>query len=111
MRRRLLTSMFGVAIAAILVFGAGVESVAVSHPADSHSLRLSPLQVGLIGLIALVVAAGLTLAQAGGWPGPCGTWPGRPTGSARATPGRSAGGTGSPSLTGSPKGSTAPSSG
>ena len=63
-QRRLLTSMFGVAIAAILVFGAGVEVVALPRSAGSHPLRLSPLQVGLLGLIALVVAAGLTLAQA-----------------------------------------------
>jgi signal transduction histidine kinase len=63
-QRRLLTSMFGIAIAAILVFGAGVEVVAVSHPSQSHALRLSPLQVVLVGLIAVVVAAGLTMAQA-----------------------------------------------
>jgi signal transduction histidine kinase len=63
-QRRLLTSMFGIAIAAILVFAAGVELVAVSHPSDSHPLRLSPLQVGLVGLIALAVAAGLAMAQA-----------------------------------------------
>ena len=63
-QRRLLTSMFGVAIAAILVFGAGVEVLAVSRPSGSHPLRLSPLQVGLLGLIAFVVAVGLTMAQA-----------------------------------------------
>ncbi len=64
MQRRLLTSMFGVAIVAVLVFGAGIEVVAVTGPSGSHPLRLSPVEVGLIGLIALVVAAGLTMAQA-----------------------------------------------
>ncbi len=64
MQRRLLTSMFGVAIVAVLVFGAGIEVVAVTDPSGSHPLRLSPVEVGLIGLIALVVAAGLTMAQA-----------------------------------------------
>ncbi|HEX5189011.1 MAG TPA: histidine kinase dimerization/phospho-acceptor domain-containing protein, partial [Streptosporangiaceae bacterium] len=63
-QRRLLTSIFGVAIAAILVFGAGVEVVALSRRSGSHPLQLSPLQVGLLGLIALTVAAGLTMAQA-----------------------------------------------
>jgi len=63
-QRRLLTSMFGIAIAAILVFGAGLEVVAVSHRSGSHALRLSPVEVGLLGLIACVVATGLTLAQA-----------------------------------------------
>src|SRR6266702_5884187 len=64
MQRRLLTSMFGVAIAAVLVFGAGLEVVAISHRSGSQPIQLSPVQVGLIGLIALVVAAGLTMAQA-----------------------------------------------
>src|SRR6266566_2754712 len=64
MQRRLLTSMFGVAIAAVLVFGAGLEVVAVSHRSGSQPIRLSPVQVGVLGLIALVVAAGLTMAQA-----------------------------------------------
>jgi signal transduction histidine kinase len=64
MQRRLLTSMFGVAIAAVLVFGAGLEVVAVVHPSGSRSLQLSSLQVGVLGLIAFVVAAGLTMAQA-----------------------------------------------
>src|SRR6266571_907433 len=64
MQRRLLTSMFGVAIAAVLVFGAGLEVVAISHRSGSQPIRLSPVQVGVLGLIALVVAAGLTMAQA-----------------------------------------------
>ena len=64
MQRRLLTSMFGVAIVSVLVFGAGIEVVAVTHGSGSHPLRLSPLHVGLLGLIALIVAAGLTMAQA-----------------------------------------------
>ena len=64
MQRRLLTSMFGVAIVSVLVFGAGIEIVAVTHRSGAHPLRLSPVQVGLIGVIALVVAAGLTMAQA-----------------------------------------------
>jgi signal transduction histidine kinase len=64
MQRRLLTSMFGVAIAAVLVFGAGLEVVAVSNPAGSRALQLSPIQVGALGMIALVVAAGLTMAEA-----------------------------------------------
>src|SRR6266571_2410419 len=64
MQRRLLTSMFGVAIAAVLVFGAGLEVVAISHRSGSQPIQLSPVQVGVLGLIALVVAAGLTMAQA-----------------------------------------------
>jgi signal transduction histidine kinase len=64
MQRRLLTSMFGVAIVAVLVFGAGIEVMAVTNPSAAHPLRLSPAAVGLIGLIALVVAACLTMAQA-----------------------------------------------
>lgn len=64
MQRRLLTSMLGVAIAAVLAFGAGLTVVAVSRGAGKHSLRLSPVQVGLLALIALVVAAGLAAAQA-----------------------------------------------
>lgn len=64
MQRRLLTSMFGVAIVAVLVFGAGIEVVAVTYRSGTDPLRLSSLQFGLIGGIALVVAAGLTMAQA-----------------------------------------------
>src|SRR5258708_38973661 len=64
MQRRLLTSMLGVAIAAVLAFGAGLTIAAVSHPTGSHALRLSPAQVGLLALVALVVAAGLAAAQA-----------------------------------------------
>src|SRR5229473_4325739 len=63
-QRRLLTSMFGVVLAAIGVFVAGLEVVAVWHGAGSDSLRLSPAQVGLLALVALVVAAGLAAAQA-----------------------------------------------
>jgi signal transduction histidine kinase len=64
MQRRLLTSMLGVAAAAVLAFGAGLTVAAVSRRAGTHSLRLSPAQVGLLSLIALVVAAGLAAAQA-----------------------------------------------
>jgi signal transduction histidine kinase len=64
MQRRLLTSMFGVAIVAVLVFGAGIEVMAVTNSSGTQPLRVSPAAVGLIGLIALVVAACLTMAQA-----------------------------------------------
>src|SRR5215467_899154 len=56
--------MFGVAIAAVLVFGAGLEVVAVSRGPGSRPIQLSPVQVGVLGLISLVVAAGLTMAEA-----------------------------------------------
>src|SRR5258708_25290132 len=56
--------MCGVALIAILVFGAGLEVVAVSHQFGTDSVELSPLQIGLLGLIAFVVAACLTMAQA-----------------------------------------------
>jgi hypothetical protein len=39
MQRRLLMSMFGVAIAAVLVFGAGLEAVAVSYRPGTQALR------------------------------------------------------------------------
>src|SRR5579859_199259 len=64
MQRRLLTSMFGVAIASVLVFGAGLEVAAVWRRSGSRTIELSPVQVGVLGLIALLVAAGLTMAQA-----------------------------------------------
>jgi len=63
-QRRLLTSMFGVAIAAVLVFGAGVEVVAISRGPGSLPIELSPVQVGVLGVISLLVAAGLTMAEA-----------------------------------------------
>src|SRR5258706_11049690 len=56
--------MFGVVLAAIGVFVAGLEVVAVWHGAGSDSLRLSPVRVGVLGLIAFVVAAVLTMAPA-----------------------------------------------
>ena len=59
MRRRLLTSTFGVALATVLVFGAGL---AIST--GSHLAGLSPLRFTAIVIGALVVAAGLALAQA-----------------------------------------------
>jgi signal transduction histidine kinase len=59
MRRRLLTSTFGVALATVLVFAAGL---AIST--RSHLAGLSPLRFVMITLSALVVAAGLTLGQA-----------------------------------------------
>jgi len=64
MQRRLLSSMFGVGIAAVLVFGAGLEVVAVANPTGLSALQRSPVQVGALGLIALAVAAGVTMAQA-----------------------------------------------
>jgi signal transduction histidine kinase len=63
-QRRLLTSMFGVVLAAIVVFVAGLEVVAMWHRAGSDSVQLSPVRVVLVGLIAFVVAAGLTMAPA-----------------------------------------------
>src|SRR5260221_10889086 len=63
-QRRLLTSMFGVVLAAIGVFVAGLEVVAVWRGAGSDSLQLSPVRVGVLGLIAFVVAAVLTMAPA-----------------------------------------------
>src|SRR5271166_5157293 len=59
MQRRLLTSMCGVVIAAVLVFGAGLEIAAGSHPS-----RLSQPRVAVAALVAFVVAAVLALAQA-----------------------------------------------
>jgi signal transduction histidine kinase len=59
MRRRLLTSTFGVALATALVFAAGL---AIST--GSHLAGLSPLRFATIVIGALVVAAGLALAQA-----------------------------------------------
>ena len=63
-QRRLLTSMFGVALIAILVFGAGLEVAAVSDKLQSGSAETFSLQIGVLGLIAFVVAACLTMAQA-----------------------------------------------
>ena len=63
-QRRLLMSMFGAVLAAVLVFVAGLEVAAIWHGGGSDSLRLSPDRVGLVGLIAFVVAAGLTMAPA-----------------------------------------------
>ncbi len=59
MRRRLLTSTFGVSLAAVLVFAAGV-----AIPAGSSRGGISAARVILVGLLAVVVAAGLALAQA-----------------------------------------------
>jgi signal transduction histidine kinase len=59
MRRRLLTSTFGVALATVLVFGAGLAISTGSHLAELPPLRFTAIVVG-----ALVVAAGLALAQA-----------------------------------------------
>jgi signal transduction histidine kinase len=58
MRRRLLTSTFGVAVAAVLTFGAGLAiSTAPNH------WQLSPLRFTLLSAGVLVVALGLALAQ------------------------------------------------
>ncbi len=59
MRRRLLTSTFGVAVAAVGVFCAGL----VVWP-KGHGGRLSAGGAGLLAVGGLVVAAALTLAQA-----------------------------------------------
>src|SRR5258708_1430683 len=56
--------MFGVALAAILGFGVGLEIVVTWHRVGSDSLHLSPVRVGVLGLIAFVVAAGLIMAPA-----------------------------------------------
>jgi signal transduction histidine kinase len=63
-QRRLLMSMVAAVLAAVLVFVAGLEAVAMWHGGGSSSLQLSPVQVGLLGLIAFVIAAGLTMAPA-----------------------------------------------
>src|SRR5215470_11634592 len=57
-------SMFGAVLAAVLVFVAGLEFVAMSHKGGSGSLESSPIRVGVLGLIAFVVGAGLTMAPA-----------------------------------------------
>ena len=59
MQRRLLTSIFGVACAAIVVLGAGLAFMAGSHLA-----RLSPARVGVLAGAAALVAAALALTQA-----------------------------------------------
>lgn len=59
LRRRLLTSTLGVALAAVLVFAAGL---AIST--GSRLGGLSPLRFAMIVVTAAVVAAGLALAQA-----------------------------------------------
>src|SRR5215510_11709589 len=56
--------MFGVALAAIAVFVAGLEVIAAWHETGSDSLHLSQVQLGALGLIAFVVGAGLTMAPA-----------------------------------------------
>ncbi|HUJ08039.1 MAG TPA: HAMP domain-containing sensor histidine kinase [Streptosporangiaceae bacterium] len=88
MQRRLLTSMLGVAVAAVLVFGAGLAVTALAHgparagvlapgatarkttaqartaSAAPSRLRVSPAEVGLLAVLALMVAAALAGAQA-----------------------------------------------
>jgi signal transduction histidine kinase len=59
MRRRLLTSTFGVTLGAILVFAAGVAIWAAAQ----HG-RISALRVALVAAGSLVVGAGLAMAQA-----------------------------------------------
>jgi len=59
MRRRLLTSTFGVAVATVLVFAAGAATWALAHQG-----RLSAVRITVVALGALAVGAGLTLAQA-----------------------------------------------
>src|SRR5215813_6180677 len=57
-------SMFGAVLAAVMVFVAELEFVAMWHRGGSGSLQLSPVRVALLGLIALVVAAFLAMAPA-----------------------------------------------
>src|SRR5262245_55808788 len=57
-------SMIGAVLVAVLVFVAGLDVVAMWHRGGLGSLDLSPVRVGLLGLIAFVVAAGLTMAPA-----------------------------------------------
>jgi signal transduction histidine kinase len=59
LRRRLLTSTLGVALASVLVFAAGL-----GISTGSRLGGLSPLRFTMIAVSALVVAAGLALAQA-----------------------------------------------
>ena len=59
LRRRLLTSTLGVALATVLVYAAGLAISAKLHVGGSPLLRFTMITAG-----ALVVAAGLALAQA-----------------------------------------------
>jgi signal transduction histidine kinase len=59
MRRRLLTSTFGVTLAVVLVFAAGL----VISTGSAHG-RLSAARIAVLGLAALVVAAALAMVQA-----------------------------------------------
>jgi len=61
LRRRLLTSTLGVALAAVLVFAAGL-GLAIST--GSRLGGLSPLRFAIIAMSSFAVAAGLALAQA-----------------------------------------------
>ncbi len=59
MQRRLLTSMFGVAVVAVLVVGAGLALTVGEHPA-----RLSGVRLGVLALIAVAAAFAVALVQA-----------------------------------------------
>jgi signal transduction histidine kinase len=61
MRRRLLTSTFGVAVAAVLVFAAGLV---IGAGAGGHQGRFSTARIGLLAVSGLVLAAVLAMAQA-----------------------------------------------
>jgi signal transduction histidine kinase len=69
MQRRLLASMFGVAVAAVLVFGAGLAVADMTHGSARRGAAVSQaqpsaVQAALLALLALLVAAGLAAAQA-----------------------------------------------
>jgi signal transduction histidine kinase len=74
MQRRLLTSMLGVAFAAIVVFGAGLAVTALlngtqrhgaaGHGALGNQAAVSAVQVGLLAMIALAVAMAVAATQA-----------------------------------------------
>lgn len=59
MQRRLLISMLGVAIAAVVLLAAGLAVLAGPHPA-----RLSMARVGWLAVIAVAVAGALAMTQA-----------------------------------------------
>ncbi|MHB1433723.1 MAG: HAMP domain-containing sensor histidine kinase [Streptosporangiaceae bacterium] len=59
MQRRLLTSMLGVVVLAVLVVGAGL-----AIPTGGHPGRWSPVRVGVLSLVAITVAGAMALAQA-----------------------------------------------
>jgi len=69
-QRRLLTSMLGVAAAAVLVFAAGLVLGGALHrataqaPPSSGQVQVPAARIGVLAVIALAVAGGLAAAQA-----------------------------------------------